>query len=372
MNYTYTKTEFVEFYQQIGIEIGRLCNARCEHCITYSGPKNKEKMEPTMLRRILKEAGSLGLPHVEITGGEPFLFLDELEEIIALAKSYGMRTGITTNSSWATKHERAVKILMRLKAAGLVRLRFSIDQYHLNYIPLERVETAVKAAAEVGIYPLIEAAVGRKDYRAYEAVHRLKALAVELKMCELLPFGRAAEFAPETFFSGSFYQVAHTPCPTAGVPVVENDGRVLLCCTYPVAQDPNDMESPFVLGSTKEESLADILARHLYNPLLRVLRYEGPGGLLRVLEEGYGKKQYKPRELYPGSICTLCADMMDHVNLRKLWHETVAQHDMTAWFTPPVDMEHRPVEQVRMANAQSKSRSLPIVTLSCGDSHPHQ
>src|SRR5262249_8101283 len=110
---TYTKVEFVEFYQQIGIEVGRLCNAICEHCISYSGPKNKEKMDPEMLRRVIREAASVGLAHIELTGGEPFLFLDELEEILRYAKSFGMATGITTNSSWATSPERAMKILNR-------------------------------------------------------------------------------------------------------------------------------------------------------------------------------------------------------------------------------------------------------------------
>jgi hypothetical protein len=339
MEATYTKAEFVEFYQQLGIEIGRLCNARCEHCISLSGPQNKQRMDPYMAKRVIREAASLGLAHMEFTGGEPTLFLDELEDIMREGKHLGMTTGMTTNSSWARTPERATRILTRLKDAGLVRLRLSVSRYHLDYIPLERVQTAARAALDANIQVLVEAGVSRKDYRIYKAVHTLKSLPVELKMSEILPFGRAAQLPDEIFFTESFYKVSHTPCTYAGVPVVETDGRVLLCCAYPVPQDPQDLESPFVLGDARTESLALILARHLYNPLLRVLRYEGPGGLLRVLEERCGDKQYKPRPNYPGSICTLCADMMEHVNLKRIWREAVAENDKTFSFVPPVKLE---------------------------------
>jgi hypothetical protein len=339
MNAQYTQHEFVDFYMQIGIEIGRLCNARCEHCISFSGPENRQKMELETALRVVREAASVGLPRIEITGGEPFLFLEEIEEIMRLGKSYGMWTGVTTNSTWAKTPERAVKILTRLKDAGLSLLRFSIDQYHLNYIPLERVQNAVQASLDVGVQALIEASVGRKDYRTYKAVHTLKSFPVEMRLSDLIPYGRGAELPTETFFTESFYKVAHAPCSSAGVPVVETDGRVLLCCAFPVSQDPNDMESPFVLGSVKNESLANILARHLYNPFLRALRYEGPGALLRILEEKYGNDQYKPRANYPGSICTLCMDMMNHARLKELWHESVAENDRSQSFSPPVDLD---------------------------------
>lgn len=351
MTARYTKEEFVDLYMQIGIEIGRLCNARCEHCISFSGPKNKQKIGLDTALRIVRDAASLGLPRIEVTGGEPFLFLEELEEIMRLGKSYGMWTGVTTNSFWAQTPEKAVKLLTRLKDAGLALLRFSIDQYHLNYISLERVQNAIQASIDVGVEAIIDASVGRKDYRTYKAVHTLKRYPVEMRLSDLIPYGRAADLPQETFFTESFYKVSHAPCSSAGVPVVETDGRVLLCCAFPVSQDPNDLESPFVLGHLKDESLASILARHLYNPFLRVLRYEGPGGLLRILEEKYGHDQYKPRPNYPGSICTLCMDMMQHEKLKQLWHESVAENDHSAMFTPPVDVDRVPTPELAESGA---------------------
>jgi hypothetical protein len=106
-----------------------------------------------------------------------------------------------------------------------------------------------------------------------------------------------------------------------------------LCCAFPVSQDPNDLDSPFVLGHISKEPLSKILARHFHNPMLKVLRYEGPGGLLRLLEKRFGDSMYKPRPNYPGSICTLCMDMMEHVKLRQLWHESVAENDKSESFS---------------------------------------
>jgi len=328
-------TEFKDFYTQIGIEVGRRCNARCEHCITFSGPKNHSSMDRKMLERVIRDAAELGLPHIELTGGEPFLFRDQLEQTLTLGHHHGLTTGITTNSFWAIKIPEAVKLLQKLQSIGLVRLRFSIDQYHLNYIPLERVQTGIQAAINAGVECVVEATVGRKDYRMYEAIQELRKLPVEVRVSELLPFGKAADFPAESFLTHSFFEVAHSPCLTAGTPIVESDGRVLLCCSYPVAQDTKDLGSPFVLGDARSESLITILGRHLHNPLLRILRYQGPGGLFRVLQAKYGAEHCPQRPVYPGGICTLCADVMNSRAFRELWHASVAQSDDSKTVLPP-------------------------------------
>jgi Radical SAM superfamily len=327
-------TEFRDFYTQIGIEVGRTCNARCEHCITFSGPKNHSKMDPDVMVRVIQDAAELGLPHVELTGGEPFLFRHELEHILELGHQLGLTTGSTTNCFWAAKMPDAVNLLKRLQSLGLIRLRLSLDQYHLNYIPLQRVQTAIQACLTAGVECFVEATIGRKDYRMYDAIRELKKLAVSVRVSELLPFGKAADFPSETFLHHSFFEVTHSPCLTAATPVVESDGRVLLCCSYPVAQDSNDLASPFVLGDARNESLITILSRHLHNPLLRILRYEGPGGLFRLLQAKRGKEACQERSVYSGGICTLCADVMNSSAFRELWHATVAQHDDTQSVLP--------------------------------------
>jgi len=346
MSVDFQKTEIAEFYQQMGIEVGRRCNARCEHCISFSGPKNHAQMEFGLMKRVIEQSAESGLQHLELTGGEPFLFRDQLEQILQMAYESGMSIGITTNSFWAKTIPAAEALLEKLKRLGLARLRFSIDRYHLNYIPFECVKNAVQAALKTDIKCIVEATVGRKDYQMYGAIKELKQFPMELRVSALLPYGKAADLPPETFMSHSFFSVANTPCLTAGTPVVQLDGRVLLCCVVPVAQDPNDMESPFVLGNAKQESIVTILTRHFRNPLLRVLRYQGPGGLMRALQKKYGAEQYTARDSYPGGICTLCGDMMNNQKLREMWHLAVADNDPNSPAVPFQVLAEQPQQQL--------------------------
>jgi hypothetical protein len=60
-----------------------------------------------------------------------------------------------TNASWAKTFEGARKRLNRLREAGLAELNISCDDYHLPFIPFERVETAWRASKGMGFWAVI-------------------------------------------------------------------------------------------------------------------------------------------------------------------------------------------------------------------------
>lgn len=66
--------------EHIDFEITNSCNLKCVHCSAKAG--SGEKPDLDKIKKFLREAKKLGLKRLGITGGEPFLFPNELSELI--------------------------------------------------------------------------------------------------------------------------------------------------------------------------------------------------------------------------------------------------------------------------------------------------
>ena len=85
------------------------CNIACRHCYNGSGPQLKAKHIPleAMLAIIAQMPGA-GIGHLKLTGGEPFLYPDQLVALIAAgARRACAGVGIFTNGYWATTDDAA-------------------------------------------------------------------------------------------------------------------------------------------------------------------------------------------------------------------------------------------------------------------------
>src|SRR5690348_8930809 len=123
------------------------CTARCAHCSMNSGPERRgERLTFDQMRKAIDELHSNSpLLVVIFAGGEPLLLGEHLLNAVAHADSLGILTRVVTNAYWATSKDVARRVLNQLREAGLQELNISCDDYHLPYIPFERVETAWKA-----------------------------------------------------------------------------------------------------------------------------------------------------------------------------------------------------------------------------------
>jgi Radical SAM superfamily len=132
------------------------CTARCEHCSVRSGPERREQLSFNQIRQAIDGLhGVSSLRLVIFAGGEPTILGEDLLNAIAHADSMGLITRIVTNAYWAVTFEKARAKLIELREAGLGELNISADDYHLPYIPFERVENAWHASKGLGFLAVV-------------------------------------------------------------------------------------------------------------------------------------------------------------------------------------------------------------------------
>lgn len=140
---------------RVALIITYRCNAECRHCFFQSSPKRNETMSLKTGFKIINEANRLSAEWISFTGGEPFLEQMLLQKLVKYATSQGAQTEIVSNGYWATTLPKAEKILKPLKESGLDVLNLSIDDYHIEYIPIGHVKNAYYTALRQELKPVI-------------------------------------------------------------------------------------------------------------------------------------------------------------------------------------------------------------------------
>lgn len=135
-----------------GVMTNYKCTAACRHCLYSSSPDRSggyiSRGKAVEICTLLKKGGCRS---IHIGGGEPFLHFEGLVDILNIAKSASIAVEyIETNAYWATDTKSACKKLNRLLEAGADTLCISVDPFHVEYVPLDRVYTLIDACNQTG------------------------------------------------------------------------------------------------------------------------------------------------------------------------------------------------------------------------------
>jgi len=102
------------------------CPLKCEHCYEWNNLDSEELLSLESLKIILKKIQERGIFHVQLSGGEPLI---RLNEMIALMKSAKPAIDFwILTSGFGLTYEKAV----RMKRAGLVGTNISLDHWNEN------------------------------------------------------------------------------------------------------------------------------------------------------------------------------------------------------------------------------------------------
>jgi MoaA/NifB/PqqE/SkfB family radical SAM enzyme len=123
--------------KQLIIQTTNFCNARCPQCgMRITESYTRSKLSVDVLKRIIDAAAEEGISIISFTGGEPFIFLDDLITVIDYASQAGIQYTRTGTNGFMLRydnekdHDRRVNgIAERLAKTNLRNIWISVDSF---------------------------------------------------------------------------------------------------------------------------------------------------------------------------------------------------------------------------------------------------
>lgn len=275
-------------FTTIGLMLGYGCNAECRSCMWGESRNRGPSMSIQDACEWIDQAHALGnLMLVGFSGGEPFLYLDEMKAVAGYAKSkYQLPSVAATNAWWAKTTAAAEETLASLYELGLRMLLISVDDFHQEWVPLERVKNCLEAARLFGIDCTLQCVVTTSSHKlSYykEALSITAESTVKASEIPCTPVGSAAMTLPSSDFP-LHPGVPCDYCTLLQALIVRPEGTVHLCC------GPAFITDPLKAGDLRNETLKSIIDRAEWNPLYNALALgNGPAKLAEALiETGHG------------------------------------------------------------------------------------
>jgi organic radical activating enzyme len=142
-----------KLWTSAGLILTYKCNCTCEFCYYHCSPQKGGLMSPDIAISAWQSlkilAGDLAKLH--ITGGEPFLYWDNLVEILTIAgkENLGPVDLIETNAFWACDEKIVTDRLKTLDKLGIHRLKISCDPFHQQFVDIEPLRRLANIAADI-------------------------------------------------------------------------------------------------------------------------------------------------------------------------------------------------------------------------------
>lgn len=184
----------------IGIDITNRCNYQCAYCIVDGGKSDKE-LSTQQLYTLLDEAYSLGVRHLGISGGEPFIYPKFINILDSCLKRFGVN--VVTNGSLIDND--LAKTLGHLSYESNLSVRVSLDGASADVHEIFRdkgtyktaisaIQNLLKYEVPVGVYTVLH----KKNLsKFYEFLGFMRSMGVNIvRVLPLFPMGRGTELMP--------------------------------------------------------------------------------------------------------------------------------------------------------------------------------
>ncbi len=280
---------------------------------TDTDTENKT-MDLATARESIRNLAAAGVTGISFTAGEPFLFFDDLLELVDLCRQYNIYSRIVTNSFWARTPETARERLDQLKLCGLRQLRMSFSRWHQEHVPCSNILNAVEGCRQTGIDSFISFVTDFSEeddpYEQFLRDHALKFFPEPL-----IYAGRAEGFGRKNLFTD--YQ--ENRC--AMNPYLAPDLNLYACCD---AGSHFTTTNFFQLGSLKEHSCEQLLSQSENHPLYNCIRSLG----ITTIASFAG---IKAREIITYRKCDLCKKLFDDPKTLQRLQKAVAESALQQW-----------------------------------------
>jgi pyruvate-formate lyase-activating enzyme len=287
----------------------RRCTAACDHCCIGSSPTQTQAIPVARIHGLIDEATRIPtIEKIVFTGGECFLLGRALDELVAHATAQALGTRVITNGYWAVDDRSARRRVETLAAAGLGEMMISTGTFHQRFVPVTRVASAARAAADAGL--LVRLAIEVCDQSTFDEGTLLDELAEPIAAGSVVvghdPWTTDVGQRGQAVLSHEYLldaepERAHGRCDLLfNVVSVTPAQELMACCGFPQEQLPL-----MQLGSVAERALDDVLDEAPPELLKMWIHTDGPAAI------GAFVAKYVPGFELPrvASICELCAGL---------------------------------------------------------------
>ncbi|MDP4146588.1 MAG: radical SAM protein [Bacillota bacterium] len=297
----------------LSIMISNKCNYQCSHCIENSSPDQEERISLEKIIELIDSAARISENEefkVSFTGGEAFLYFEDLKESVRRAKeNKATSIGCVTNAYWAASSQEAVRKLREVKNAGIDHIAFSYDEFHRKFVLIDHIKNAFIAANEAGISATFKIVLFKGKERASDFLKKILDITpgTRFSIEELLglPLGRARNLPKDLFLFTE--GIPKGKCHGCGNIMIRYDGNAYACCC------PTFSEA-LLLGNVYRDSLENIYNKVKNGSLFKVLMDKGPIYFVPYLQEA-------GVVFIDGSFvdqCHLCSEVLKYYNSSEL------------------------------------------------------
>ena len=277
------------------------CNIRCAHCVAAEETPAIKKMGLAKAKEIIREMAIAGVTGVSFTAGEPFIYYDDLLELVSICREKNIYTRIVSNSFWAKTPEKTEQLLGGLKQCGLSQLRLSYSRWHQQHVPRQNVLHAAHGCMKAGIDYFISFVTDLSEeddaYEQFLRDHKLKFFPEPV-----IYAGRANTFVRKQIFTD--YQ--DNRC--AMNPYLAPDLSMYACCD---AGSHFNTTKFFLLGNLLDHSIAELFSKSETNPLYTCIRSMG----ITAIASFAGMRA---RDIVTYRKCELCKKLFDSPQTLKI------------------------------------------------------
>ena len=264
------------------------CTAQCKMCCFGCSPNTKEKMPLEWIDKIIEESTQIDtVETIGFSGGEPFLEYQSLIREIKHAKSVGKKAICTSNGFWGVTYDRTLEIVSEIQEAGLDRLSLSVDQFHGEYVSVDKIKNILRASSEKSLPVDIGSVITKNRSKLARIFDELAEEMVNVPhyTAACLPVGNAYTQIDKSdlIYDDYIFSRANRCFETTYFAIFPN-GDVYPCCSQAGATEP------LMIGNVQEYTLEGLYKKYNSNMNIRILKSEGLNWYLNLAEKiGYRK-----------------------------------------------------------------------------------
>ncbi len=300
------------------------CNIRCAHCVaadestTAAGSakttRSNSKMELATAKEIIRDLAAAHVSGISFTAGEPFIYFDDLLELVDLSHDKGIFTRVVTNSFWAKDEDAADQHLRRLQTNGLCQLRLSYSRWHQQHVPRENIVNAAKACMKSGVEYFVSFVTDfSEEDDSYEQFLRDNGLKYFPE--PVIYAGRADAFGRDQLFT----DFQENRCSMN--PYLAPDLTMYACCDAGTQFTTTDF---FKLGTLTEHTAEQLFAKYEQSRLYNCIRSLG----ISTIASFAG---IKARDIVTYRKCDLCKVLFDAPETLSLLETAAVRGELQRW-----------------------------------------